>query len=391
MHVLPEALPSPTRLAAWNGAALANAPFDVVCYPEVSERLGTLAACETAILELHSRLPASPCADGCADPAWRQLVGRFVVSRGCIPCLSVGIDWKLMPREGCIAGQVALQLTRMLDTVNRWPARFRWHAELVAAPFAEKAQVLAEFCTDEVLLPLLGISVAQVKYLVLQHFNNFTQPRAEQANDHTANKYVFDIGMATGGDSLYYLQQGFNVVAVESDASRVAFVRKCCSHPRLHMLETAIDMPRTGTTCGEIINHFGTPYYMKVDIEMMDLVCLATLSPESELPEFLSVELVTWESFRDKTLQQTLLRRLQSLGYTRFKLVRQHLYNLLIRYEEGAMPVWPASGPFGDEAVDFRTGNTWRDASSIMLELDSTLLVEDLLWHNEWYDLHAAK
>merc|ERR1711988_1284420 len=89
----------------------------------------------------------------------------------------------------------------------------------------------------------------------------------------------------------YYLQQGYRVLAVESDSACVACAKhRLAGHPDAFVLQEWIDWPGTGRTCGDLLGFFGVPHYMKVDVDFMDLVCVATLDPASPLPRHLSVE-----------------------------------------------------------------------------------------------------
>jgi Methyltransferase FkbM domain len=60
-------------------------------------------------------------------------------------------------------------------------------------------------------------------------------------------------------------------------------------------LATALGRPPTktvvpSTTFPKLIEKFGVPYFMKVDIEGADLLCLEGLVPFDEVPLFLSTE-----------------------------------------------------------------------------------------------------
>ena len=67
--------------------------------------------------------------------------------------------------------------------------------------------------------------------------------------------------------------------------------------------------------------------------------------------------------------------------YTGFKLVRQRLFHPDILHPDGG------SGPFGDLAVDARTGNTWRKLDDVMQDID--MIRNDLTPSKEWFDLHC--
>ena len=73
------------------------------------------------------------------------------------------------------------------------------------------------------------------------------------------------------------------------------------------------------TTIKDVILKFGVPYYMKVDIEGMDSVCLEGLLSVEEKPKYISVE-ASATSIKDTFTQ---LHLLDQLAYTRFKIVPQ--------------------------------------------------------------------
>jgi FkbM family methyltransferase len=70
-------------------------------------------------------------------------------------------------------------------------------------------------------------------------------------------------------------------------------------------------------TLGSIVEQFGVPHYLKVDIEGADHLCVEALQPATA-PRFLSIEQSR------KTL--ALLPRLQQLGYVGFKCISQRHY-----------------------------------------------------------------
>eukprot|EP00933_Yihiella_yeosuensis_P013638 TRINITY_DN12537_c0_g1_i1.p2 TRINITY_DN12537_c0_g1~~TRINITY_DN12537_c0_g1_i1.p2 ORF type:complete len:110 (+),score=16.12 TRINITY_DN12537_c0_g1_i1:547-876(+) len=104
-----------------------------------------------------------------------------------------------------------------------------------------------------------------------------------------------------------------------------------------------------------------------------------------QAPPFISVEIThEW--------RQQLLDRLVELGYKKFKLVRQLIYNKIMKFEEYAetegMSAWGSSGPFGEEAIDFRIGKAWRSAERIAQDWE--VIEYDQFTHKDWYDVHAT-
>lgn len=170
---------------------------------------------------------------------------------------------------------------------------------------------------------------------------------------------IFDVGMHLGEDTEFYLKKGFRVVAIEADPSHCTQVaQRLAAHVasgRLVILNVAIakeagsicfyrnlDMSIWGTvnaswvernsgTRSEAIEvqsrpmvrifaDYGIPYYMKVDIEGSDLLCIEALRSASTRPRYLSLESnkLSLDSVRHE------IDLLAELGYGGFKIVAQH-------------------------------------------------------------------
>jgi FkbM family methyltransferase len=159
--------------------------------------------------------------------------------------------------------------------------------------------------------------------------------------------------MNNGNDTAYYLHRGYDVVAIEANPHLVDLVRprfaKELQNGRLKILNVGIaDVEGTipfwicdshsewssfnrnvaardnsvhheilvsTRRFNSIIEEYGVPYYLKVDIEGNDKVCLSGLKTGS-LPEYVSVEA--------SELHEVDL--LAELGYTRFKCISQFHY-----------------------------------------------------------------
>jgi hypothetical protein len=69
----------------------------------------------------------------------------------------------------------------------------------------------------------------------------------------------------------------------------------------------------------EILEEFGVPYYLKVDIEGTDFLCAEALRQFEHRPRFVSLESTktSWEGLLDE------FAMLGTLGYDRFKVVQQ--------------------------------------------------------------------
>jgi FkbM family methyltransferase len=171
---------------------------------------------------------------------------------------------------------------------------------------------------------------------------------------------IFDVGMHKGEDSEFYLKKGFRVVAVEAHPQLCHFARERLApyveSGRLTIINAAIaktagpvtffandrvsvwgtilgswaernrrmganstPMTINGVTFGTILEKYGIPYYLKIDIEGADLLCLEALTNYAEKPKYISVE-STKTSWRDLLEEFKLLR---SLGYSKFKVINQ--------------------------------------------------------------------
>src|SRR6267143_5514306 len=76
-------------------------------------------------------------------------------------------------------------------------------------------------------------------------------------------------------------------------------------------------------TFNEVSQRYGVPYYLKIDIEGCNILCVQALHDFSLRPQFISIESSATSpncGFRDVLGELDLLRR---LGYSRFKYVNQ--------------------------------------------------------------------
>ena len=137
---------------------------------------------------------------------------------------------------------------------------------------------------------------------------------------------IFDIGMFDGSDTIYYLREGFRVVAIEANPALVERVRGELSsyiasgqltiinaalsdgeaEVTLHVsgddlgsssLDPAAIATRNpigtysvrGVTLPELISEFGVPHYLKVDAEGADRYCILPVTADQR-PNYLSFE-----------------------------------------------------------------------------------------------------
>jgi FkbM family methyltransferase len=258
---------------------------------------------------------------------------------------------------------------------------------------------------------------------------------------------VFDVGLHMGEDTAFYLNKGFRVVAIEADPElceraakrfaeairdgRLTLLNKALA--RKHGLVTFyrnLDISVWGTTdpewvernsrfrtrsepiaveattMPELLSWFGTPYYLKLDIEGSDMIGLEGLATTPVRPKYVSIE-------SDKDSFKALRREIQTfatLGYDRFKIVNQEQVPSQVppnppregkfcdyQFEYGA------SGLFGEEApgewltieqvidayrpVFLRYALTGDDpfVRSVLIQR----VLKRLGFKSSWYDTHA--
>lgn len=175
------------------------------------------------------------------------------------------------------------------------------------------------------------------------------------------NSLIFDLGMHKGEDSEFYLKKGFRVVAVEADPRLAAGAAERLGHyvrlGQLNVVNRAI-APRSepitfyacetasiwgtidkgwadrraslgarlrettvdGIALSRLLQVYGVPYYLKIDIEGADVLCLESLLEQPERPSFISLESAK-TSLAEVDAEFSLLER---LGYKKFKIVPQH-------------------------------------------------------------------
>lgn len=264
-------------------------------------------------------------------------------------------------------------------------------------------------------------------------------------------KLIYDVGMNDGVDTAYYLSLGYHVVAIEANTVLVEQARRRFEaeihQGRLRILNLAIAgepgvipfwicesnhgwssldesrLRRSGVpyhradvesrSLGNVIAENGVPYYVKIDVEGCEQLCLDGLSPELA-PTYLSLELFSIVDDSDGG-HHAILKRLGELGYKNYALINQVTHTSstpIFRGETGyralrkachifpfgknlirALPDWlrpkkiefdpqraalSHSGPFGH---DLREG--W-------LAPDETLRRADWLWREAQESKHAG-
>ena len=219
---------------------------------------------------------------------------------------------------------------------------------------------------------------------------------------HTG-KLVYDVGMCRGEDTEFYLSRGCRVVGVEANPVLVASLREKFAaeleRGLLHIVDKAIsnspgrvrlaiyptakswgsisekfkernatlglvpeEVDVEAVTFDDVLREFGVPYYLKVDIEGLDMVCIEALHRFSARPSYVSLETsaTTGASSADDGFSE--LAQLWVLGYRGFKYIEQaslrKLNGTLLRSEGSPIDYMHregSSGPFGEE-----TPGTWQ-------------------------------
>lgn len=266
-------------------------------------------------------------------------------------------------------------------------------------------------------------------------------------------RFVIDVGMHTGEDTAYYLHRGFRVLAIEANPALVQLgsvkFAAAIAARKLQILGVGIaaeageaefhvsgsksvwssfspdNAARGGggyrtvrVPCmpfAQILATHGVPYFLKVDIEGSDRLCVDALQPGA-LPHFISLEM-------DHETADVDLLRLSQLGYQSFQCIRQTDFSAIhpgnigehaaarrrasalgsvgsaLRAGRGVLRRWRrpregdwafpvgASGPFGASLP-----GPWLDFTQItaiwqaLRALNRTLTGAGL---GDWFDIHA--
>jgi FkbM family methyltransferase len=189
--------------------------------------------------------------------------------------------------------------------------------------------------------------------------------------------------MHKGEDTGFYLQKGFSVIAIEAhtdfcmeckqkfqndiDSGKLVIINKAISdnagpvsfyineknsvwgtiNPEWAKRNKARgfrshQVTIESITIKDVIQQYGVPHYMKIDIEGADTLCLKGLEDLTEKPKYISVE-SSATSIKD-TFEQ--LKLLKKLGYTKYKIVPQH------NIEEQRCPNPAREGEYVDHQIE---------------------------------------
>jgi FkbM family methyltransferase len=183
-----------------------------------------------------------------------------------------------------------------------------------------------------------------------------------------AERLVYDVGFNIGQDTEFYLAEGYRVVAIEADPTLAEKGRERFSSEvesgQLTLVNVGVAMdegfadfwicegkPEFNSFFKEIaardgyrhhkitvptvrfatlLRRYGTPYFLKIDIEGHDMLCLAGLDA-LHLPAYISIESECPLDGATSSVEDGLrvLRRLRELGYLRYKLIDQRDFQAL--------------------------------------------------------------
>ena len=260
---------------------------------------------------------------------------------------------------------------------------------------------------------------------------------------------IYDLGLHEGEDAEFYLKKGFRVVGIEAlpelaqtsterlqsyvDSGQLAILNVAIAEKdgpvkffenvdqsvwgttsaawaerNMRMHFRSVERTVEGANFSHILARYGIPYYLKIDIEGADLLCLEALRDFDARPKYVSIESTksSWESLLNE------FALLEELGYIRFKVVRQDT----VSTQDCPSPALEgrtvrhhfkpgASGLFGEEAPGtwlqssqaievyrgiFRQYKRYGDAS-LAGRLRAIPFVRRFVPEPGWYDTHAKR
>ena len=276
---------------------------------------------------------------------------------------------------------------------------------------------------------LLSLSSANAEKLVVAEVVLHETPDFSQIYVEPDDRLIFDVGGNDGADTWYYLRKGFRVVVVEAIpelaeklrntfsaqiAARRLIVEQVAIAEHEGQVTFIINEERTewssahgaskasagsnrtitvpASTLAALVVRYGTPYYIKIDIEGGELAAVESLRgiPVDKLPPLLSFEI--------NQRYGEVLERLYELGYRHFQLVRQGAkflprppHHSREGLDYGCPFTSNMSGPFGRDLP----AENWVGLIEIIrriLQSQAETQAQRSRGENPgWYDVHAAR
>ena len=233
-------------------------------------------------------------------------------------------------------------------------------------------------------------------------------------------RWIFDIGMNNGEDTKYYLEKGYNVVAIEAnddlcsisrnrfskeiEEGKLFIINKCLSEDFNSKVTfwinkennniSSVDynwanryndslLSKEVLTCtlNEIIKEYALPFYIKIDIEGADITALKQLKNEAILPQYISIE--------DCYLGYEYIELLNEMSYKKFKLINQYeIQNSKDQIINFSFSLG-SSGKFGDDL-----DGKWMDYEEFKIHYENNVRDSKNLTRkaksNIWWDIHAS-
>jgi FkbM family methyltransferase len=233
------------------------------------------------------------------------------------------------------------------------------------------------------------------------------------------SRLIIDLGMNNGDDTAHYLDRGFRVVSLEANPTLCERAqdrfRAAIEAGRLRILNVAISdkagqaefyvnldndhwssldpgwAQRDATHCrriivrcvslSELFDEYGTPYYLKIDVEGIDRSVLEQLVAAGTRPLFVSVE--------DCRFGFDYLRIMAASGYDRFKLLDQSAVPRMKDVVTGKIFPAGSSGPFGENLP-----GQWLPYDDMVKYYSATVRDGTGKRHGprtRWWDIHCTR
>lgn len=288
-------------------------------------------------------------------------------------------------------------------------------------------QYKVSFCKNAVIGNYLFKSNSMAKRISYKDFINglnFLRTAAHSLEFEQNETLIFDLGFHLGEDTAQYLALGYKVIAIEADPNLYRLGLKSFSKEIVEQRLTLINAAAVGRarrlrqpqiafyphsknslwgsvdsdfvqrntnthksphepaitidtiSLEEIVEKYGCPIFLKVDIEGMDAEVVEDLDRLPAKPEF-----VSWETGK-KSLRQVLHThlRLFGLGYRKFRIVQQSFRSFDVSsHSSGPMPS--------------RHPSKWRGILSTMLTYTLLFIVYKLIGPSSiftWAEHHAS-